>query len=184
MANFDFNRVKDPEFFKENVLPAHSDHVAFASSDELEAGVSSLKLSLNGLWKFHYAKNYRAAIPGFEKEDYDCNFWDDIHVPAHMQMEGYDIPAYINVQYPWDGHEDIELGQIPEEFNPVGSYVKYFEVPYDWNGKEIHVVFEGVESGYALWLNGAYVGYSGDTFTPSEFDLTPFIKAGTNKMAV
>lgn len=184
MANFDFNRVKDPEFFKENVLPAHSDHVAFASSDELEAGVSSLKLSLNGLWKFHYAKNYRATIPGFEKEDYDCNFWDDIHVPAHMQMEGYDIPAYINVQYPWDGHEDIELGQIPEEFNPVGSYVKYFEVPYDWNGKEIHVVFEGVESGYALWLNGAYVGYSGDTFTPSEFDLTPFIKEGTNKMAV
>ncbi len=184
MSIFDFNKVKDPEYFKENVLPAHSDHIAYASDDELAEGVSSLRLSLNGLWKFHYAKNYRATVPGFEKEDYSCDFWDDIHVPAHMQMEGYDIPAYINVQYPWDGHEDIQLGEIPEEFNPVGSYVKNFELPASWNGNEVHIVFDGVESGYALWLNGKYVGYSADTFTPSEFDLTPFLKEGVNKLAV
>ncbi|WP_026653270.1 glycoside hydrolase family 2 TIM barrel-domain containing protein [Butyrivibrio proteoclasticus] len=184
MKSFTYDMVKNPEIFKDGVLPAHSDHRVFATVEELEDGASSLELSLNGLWKFHYAKTYRAVVPGFEKEDYDCNFWDDIHVPAHMQMEGYDIPAYINVQYPWDGHEDIDLGQIPEEFNPVGSYVRYFTLPADWNGKEVHVVFDGVESGYALWLNGQYVGYSEDTFTPSEFDLTKFLKEGTNKLAV
>ena len=184
MKNFSLDMVKNPEVFKDNVLPAHADFVAYATEDELREKSSSLNISLNGLWKFHYAKNYRAVIPGFESEDYDCNFWDDIHVPAHMQMEGYDIPAYINVQYPWDGHEKIELGEIPEEFNPVGSYVKYFNLPDSWNGQEIHIVFEGVESGYALWLNGEYVGYSEDTFTPSEFDLTPFVKKGMNKLAL
>ena len=183
MKSFCLDMVKNPEIFKDNVLPAHGDFKAFATDDELEEGVSSLRISLNGMWKFHYAKNYRAVVEGFEKEDYDCNSWDDIHVPAHMQMEGYDVPAYINVQYPWDGHEKIELGQIPEEFNPVGSYVKYFNLPEYWNGQEVHVVFEGVESGYALYLNGEYVGYSEDTFTPSEFDLTPFIKPGVNKLA-
>ncbi len=184
MKSFCLDMVKNPEIFKDNVLPARGDFKAFATDDELEEGVSSLRISLNGMWKFHYAKNYRAVVEGFEKEDYDCNSWDDIHVPAHIQMEGYDVPAYINVQYPWDGHEKIELGQIPEEFNPVGSYVKYFNLPEYWNGQEVHVVFEGVESGYALWLNGEYVGYSEDTFTPSEFDLTPFIKKGINKLAV
>lgn len=184
MGSFNYQNVKNPEFFKEGVLPAHSDHRAYGSDDELTEGVSSLELSLNGLWKFHYARNYGSVIPGFEKEDYNCNIWDDIHVPAHIQMEGYDIPAYINTQYPWDGHEDIWLGEVPEKFNPVASYVKYFELPANWEGKEVHVVFDGVESGYALWLNGSYVGYSEDTFTPSEFDLTPYIKSGLNKLAV
>ena len=184
MDKFEYSFIADPEVFKDNVLPAHGDFVSFATEDELAEGDTSLRISLNGLWKFHYAKNYREVVPGFEKEDYDCNFWDDIHVPAHMQMEGYDIPAYINVQYPWDGHEKIELGQVPEEFNPVGSYVKYFNLPVQWNGQTVHVVFDGVESGYALWLNGHYVGYSEDTFTPSEFDLTPFLKEGVNKLAV
>lgn len=184
MKNFSLDMIKDPEIFKDNVLPACADFVAYATDEELEEGTSSNRISLNGMWKFHYAKSYKAVVEGFEKDDYDCNFWDDIHVPAHMQMEGYDIPAYINVQYPWDGHEDIELGQVPEQFNPVGSYVKYFVLPDNWKNQEVHVVFEGVESGYALWLNGSYVGYSEDTFTPSEFDLTSFVKAGVNKLAV
>lgn len=184
MKEFEYKKIADPEFFKDNVLPAHGDFVSFATEDELSEGDTSLRISLNGLWKFHYAKNYRAVVPEFEKEEYDCDFWDDIRVPAHMQMEGYDIPAYINVQYPWDGHEKIELGQVPEEFNPVGSYVKYFNLPANWYGQNVHVVFDGVESGYALWLNGQYVGYSEDTFTPSEFDLTPYLKEGLNKLAV
>ena len=104
MKNFTFDMVKDPEIFKDNVLPQTADFVAYQNEEEIEGRVSSLRLSLNGLWKFHYARNYRAVIPGFEKEDYDCSYFDDIRVPAHIQMEGYDIPAYINVQYPWDGH--------------------------------------------------------------------------------
>lgn len=173
MSTFDYNKVKDPSFFQENRLPAHSDHKSDIP-----------KLSLNGLWKFAYAPNYRVSAHGFEAADYDCKCWADIRVPAHIQMEGYDIPQYVNLQYPWDGREEVKPGEIPERFNPVGQYVKYFTVPEDWEGKPLYVSFQGVESAFALWMNGTYVGYSEDTFTPSEFDLTPYVKDGENKLAV
>ena len=99
-------------------------------------------------------------------------------------MEGYDKPQYVNVQYPWDGHEAIEPGEIPTQFNPVASYVKYFTVPENMQDKRLFVSFQGVESGFALWCNGSYVGYSEDTFTPSEFELTSYLKEGENKLAV
>ncbi len=117
------------------------------------------------------------------KEDYCCYDWDDIHVPAHIQMEGYDAPQYANVQYPWEGHEEIYPGQIPERFNPVASYAKYFTVPEHMKGKRLFISFQGAESGLALWLNGAFVGYSEDSFTPSEFELTDYLKDGQNKLA-
>ncbi|MBE5871300.1 MAG: DUF4981 domain-containing protein [Lachnospiraceae bacterium] len=184
MATFDYAKVKDPEFFKENVLAAHSAHITYASKSELFLKNSSLVASLDGVWKFSYAVNYQSAICGFEKEEYDCRVWDDIRVPAHIQMEGYDIPQYANTQYPWDGREELVPGEIPERFNPVASYVKYFELPEHMKGKEVRISFQGVESGMALWLNGSYVGYSEDTFTPSDFNLTPFLKDGENKLAV
>ena len=98
-------------------------------------------------------------------------------------MEGYDVPQYANVQYPWEGREEVEPGQIPERFNPVASYVKYFEVPEEMEGKKVFISFQGAESGIAVWLNGNFVGYSEDTFTPSEFELTPYLKEGENKLA-
>ena len=104
-------------------------------------------------------------------------------MPAHIQMEGYDAPQYANVQYPWEGHEDIHPGEIPEHFNPVASYVKYFEVPEEMQGKRLFISFQGAESGIALWLNGQFVGYSEDSFTPSEFELTEYVKEGENKLA-
>lgn len=173
MSTFDYNKVKDPSFFQENRLPAHSDHKSDIP-----------KLSLNGLWKFAYAPNYRVSAHGFEAADYDCKCWADIRVPAHIQMEGYDSPQYVNLQYPWDGREEVKPGEIPERFNPVGQYVKYFTVPEGWEGKPLYISFQGVESAFALWMNGIYVGYSEDTFTPSEFDLTPYVKEGENKLAV
>jgi beta-galactosidase len=126
MTEFNYEKVKDPLYFLENRMNAHSDHQYYATPLEVTAHNSSFKYSLNGLWKFAYAKNYNSTIKGFEKKDYDCKDWDDIKVPAHMQMEGYDVPQYTNVQYPWEGHEDIKPGEIPARFNPVGSYVKYF----------------------------------------------------------
>ncbi|MCM1193684.1 MAG: DUF4981 domain-containing protein [Butyrivibrio sp.] len=183
MRQFDYNRVKDPEFFRDNRLDAHSDHVYFKDAEEAERGVSSFRLSLNGLWKFACAPNYESAFMGFEAADYNCKSWADIRVPAHIQMEGYDRPQYANVQYPWDGWQEAEPGQIPERFNPVASYVKYFEMPESWAGQPVFVSFQGVESALALWCNGSYVGYSEDTFTPSEFDLTPYIREGENKLA-
>lgn len=184
MTKFDYGNVKNPRFFKENVLPARAALRLFANEKEAACGKSSLIQSMDGVWKFSYAVNVDSAVKDFEKEDYDCKPWADIRVPAHIQMEGYDIPQYVNTQYPWDGREEILPGEIPERFNPVASYVKYFEVPEQMRGKEIRIVFEGVESGMALWLNGAYVGYSEDSFTPSEFDLTPYLHDGENKLAV
>ncbi len=184
MSQFNYSRVADPEFFRENRLDAHSDHVCYADGREEQAGESSYRLSLNGLWKFAYAPNYQSAVKDFQALDYDCRGWADIRVPAHIQMEGYDRPQYVNVQYPWDGWEEAEPGQIPERFNPVASYVKYFQVPGNWQGRQIRISFQGVESALALWCNGSYIGYSEDTFTPSEFDLTPYLRKGENKLAV
>lgn len=184
MTKSDYEKIKDPQFFKDNVLPAHAALNLYADEKEAARGESSLKQSLDGVWKFSYAINIASAVKGFEQESYDCRPWADIRVPAHIQMEGYDIPQYVNTQYPWDGREEILPGEIPERFNPVASYVKYFEVPAHMRGQEIRIVFEGVESGMALWCNGVYVGYSEDSFTPSEFDLTPYLKDGENKLAV
>lgn len=165
-------------------MSAHSDHISYADEKEAEEKKSSFRLPLDGIWKFHYAKNYAQAVTGFEAEDFDCKCWDDIRVPAHIQMEGYDIPQYVNIQYPWDGREDVWRDTVPSEFNPVASYVKYFTLPEGFMKNGLYISFQGVESGFALWLNGQYVGYSEDSFTPSEFDLTPYVKEGENKLAV
>lgn len=184
MNTFDYKKVKDPQYFRDARMDAHSDHIYYRTKEEAEEKQSSYRVSLNGLWKFHYAKNYADVVAGFEKEDYCCVGWDDIKVPAHIQMEGYDVPQYANVQYPWEGHEDIHPGEIPEQFNPVASYVKYFTVPKQMQGKRLFVSFQGAESGLAVWLNGTFIGYSEDSFTPSEFELTDAVKDGENKLAV
>ena len=183
MKTFDYSLVKDPQYFKDRRMDAHSDHTYYRDGEEAQEKATSFRYDLNGIWKFHYARNYGSAIPGFEKADYCCRDWDDIRVPAHIQMEGYDAPQYANVQYPWEGHEDIHPGEIPEHFNPVASYVKYFEVPEEMQGKRLFISFQGAESGIALWLNGQFVGYSEDSFTPSEFELTEYVKEGENKLA-
>ena len=184
MREFDYALVKDPLYFRDGRMDAHSDHIYYRDENELQEKETSYRYSLNGLWKFHYAKNYKSSIKGFESEEYSCRDWDDIYVPAHIQMEGYDIPQYANVQYPWEGHEEIHPGEIPEKFNPVASYVNYFTVPETMRGKRLFISFQGAESGMALWLNGAFVGYSEDSFTPSEFELTEYVKEGENKLAV
>ena len=183
MKTFDYSLVKDPQYFRDGRMDAHSDHTYYRDGEEAQEKETSFRYDLNGIWKFHYARNYGSAIPGFEKADYCCKDWDDIRVPAHIQMEGYDVPQYANVQYPWEGHEDIHPGEIPEHFNPVASYVKYFEVPEEMQGKRLFISFQGAESGIALWLNGQFVGYSEDSFTPSEFELTEYVKEGENKLA-
>ena len=180
---FDYSKIKDPEFFKENAIPAHSDHVCYPDREHLERGENPFRFSLNGIWKFSYGRNLDDTVQGFEADDYNCRNWGEIRVPAHIQMEGYDVPAYLNVQYPWDGREQILPGEIPTRFNPTASYVKYFTLPESMKGMPVYISFQGVESGMALWLNGQYVGYSEDSFTPAEFDLTPYVRDGENKLA-
>ena len=157
MKEFDKSIIEDPKIFEQNRLPAHSDHVAYKSVDELETGESSYRLSLDGVWQFHYSKNLAGAPVDYFKSEYDTSGWDRIHVPAHIQMEGYDRPQYVNVQYPWDGWQMLTPPEIPTQFNPVGDYVKYFDLPDAFKGERVCISFQGVESGFALWLNGRYV---------------------------
>ncbi len=184
MKTFDYSQISNPEFYKENRLEAHSDHVHYPSWEAYRRRENPYRCSLNGLWKFSYARNLSCAIPNFADKDYDCSAWEDIRVPAHIQMEGYDAPQYVNMQYPWDGREEIGIGEIPTEFNPVASYVTYFDLPAGFQDNPVYISFQGVESAMILWCNGFYAGYSEDSFTPSEFDLTKYVQKQNNKLAV
>ena len=185
MSAFDYAKLEDPGFFAQGRLPAHSDHIICTNLQEAWDEESPLRLSLNGSWKFKYSANLKELPQGFESMDEDCHFWDDIRVPAHLQLEGYGTPQYVNVQYPWDGHEDLNPPKIPTLEHPVGNYVKYFTLPKNFIVNGLYIRFDGVESAFALWLNGAYVGYSSSSFDAKEFDLTPYVNAeGENKLAV
>ena len=170
---FDENRLKDPGFFRENRLDPHSDH----------AVLPAYRLPLNGQWKFAHASCPAQVVPGFEQPEYDCRGWDDIRVPAHIQLEGWGAPQYCNTEYPWDGLQELRPGDLPERYNPVACYVKYFRLPEEMKGKRLFISFQGVESCVALWLNGTYIGFSSDSFTPHEFELTEALREGENKLA-
>ena len=172
--------LSNPEIFQVNRLTAHSSHHYYANEEEKQ---SSFIHVLDGTWKFHYANALNEVIDGFEKESYDCSTWDDIQVPSHIQMQGYGTPMYVNQIYPWSGSEELLPGEIPQH-NPVGSYVTYFDSSILKENTKTRIVFHGAESGMALWINGAFVGYSEDSFTPSAFDISEYIHEGRNKVAV
>lgn len=177
--------LSDLSKFAVNRLDAHSDHRYYETMEEArESGSMKWRHSLNGTWKFSYAVNPRSRIKQFYQLDYDCTGWNTIKVPGHIQLQGYGQPHYVNTMYPWDGYEELVPPQIPEDYNPVGSYVKYFHIPDRMKNKPLFISFQGVETAFFLWLNGEFVGYSEDSFTPSDFELTPYLLDGENKLAV
>ena len=177
--------LSDPEVFAVNRKAPHSDHAYYQTIAEAESeGPMPLRQSLNGTWLFSYAENPSMRIKDFYKADFDCSGFDHIQVPGHIQTQGYDTMMYINTQYPWDGTEYLRPPQVSEVYNPVGSYVRYFEVEEPLKGKPISISFKGVEVAFYVWVNGKFVGYSEDTFTPSEFDLSGYLVEGKNKLAV
>lgn len=181
----DLKWLENPEIFRVNRIDAHSDHLYFENLDEAKKlNEIKLKQSLNGMWKFSYAKNQDLREKDFYKEDYDCSNFSEIEVPGHIQIQGYDQMQYINVMYPWDGRENLRPPFISKEYNPVGSYIKYFEVDEKLKNKRTFLSFQGVETAFYVWINGKFVGYSEDSFTPSEFEVTEFLKEGQNKVAV
>ncbi|MBS4955851.1 MAG: DUF4981 domain-containing protein [Clostridium sp.] len=184
MRKFDLSYLENSEIYEINRLEAKSDHKFYRNLEELLEGNSSFKTLLNGEWKFHYSKNLDGIINNFYEEDYNVESWDNIKVPGHIQLQGYDKPHYVNTMYSWDGHDDIVPPLVPKRYNPVGCYVKEFEISSEFFGKQLHVFFEGVESAFFIWLNGNFVGYSEDSFTPSDFDLSNLYKVGKNKLAV
>jgi beta-galactosidase len=130
--------------------------------------------SLNGKWKFNWVKTPEARPIDFYKNDFDSSAWKTIPVPSNWQLHGYGIPIYSNVRYPFEKNPPF----IKHDNNPVGSYLRSFDIPADWQGKEIFINFDGVESAFYLWLNGEKVGYSQGSRLKAEFNITDFVKPG------
>ncbi len=170
--------IENPEIFRINRLDAHSDHTFY------ETNGKTLYDNLNGDWNFYYSKNLFERPVDFYKTDFDISNFDTISVPSHIQLNGYDKIHYVNTMYPWDGVCNLRPPYVDKDYNPVGSYVTFFDLKENFINKDVCISFKGVEQGFSLWLNGKYVGYSEDSFTPSDFDLTPFIKEKNNKLAV
>ena len=194
--NANMKWLDNPEVFKVNQLEPHSDHCYYLDYSDMKKEKNPLLQSLNGQWEFAYSKNVMERPVDFYKETFDASGFDKIMVPGHIELAGYDKIRYINTMYPWEGKEyhrgaysmeatGAEEGMFSEaQYNPVGSYIKYFDLDKNMCGKRIHICFEGVEEAMYLWLNGQFIGYAEDSFTPSEFDLTPYIKEKGNVLAV
>jgi len=175
--NYTLEWLQNPEVFAINVVEAHSSHKTIDQKGN-EIG----KVSLNGEWDFAYWP--RLNDVDLSLINPSQNLSSKIRVPAHMQLEGYGNPQYVNTQYPWDGKEKLVAPEIPQLNNPTGLYKKTFDYPTEFSGNGIHVIFHGAESAIYVWLNGEFIGYSEDSFTPSEFDLTKFMKKKNNVLHV
>jgi len=177
----DIRWLDDPEVFQVNRKEAHSDHVLFASKEDCKNNNYCYYQSLNGEWKFSFSVNAKNRKAHFYHVGFDDRQFDTIQVPGHIELAGYDKIHYVNTMYPWEGHEyrrpaytlgkkSMEPGMFWEaDYNPVGSYIKTFELDEGLKGKKISIRFDGVEQAMYVWLNGHFIGYSEDSFTPAEF---------------
>ena len=156
----DIHWLEDPTIFRVNRLDAHSAHITYASASETE---SSLRQTLDGQWRFAWSKNPASRPADFWKEGYDLSDFGTIQVPGHMETQGFDQIQYTNKLYPWDGHAELRPPMIDWEFNPVGSYVREFDLAPGLMGRDVCISFQGVEQALFVWLNGHFVGYSEDT---------------------
>lgn len=174
---------QDPEVNQINKLPARAHFIPFATLEQARAEdkwQSSMLQSLNGMWKFNLAQNPTERPYWFFKDDFDTRKWDEIKVPANWQLEGYDYPIYVNVKYPHAATPPL----IQDDYNPVGSYKRTFTIPENWSGKEVVIHFGAASSMLNVWVNEQFVGYSEDSKTPAEFNITKFLKPGENSLAV
>ncbi len=167
----------NPEVFAVNRLKAHSDH-------KYTVNGRKLKQSLNGQWKFTYSDCPYTREKDFYKTEYDISALEDITVPGHIQRQGYGIPQYVNIMYPWDGVCEVKAPKVPMDVNAVGGYVKDVVIDEKLKGKRIYISFQGVETAFYLYVNDEFVGYSEDSFTPSEFEITDYVVEGKNRIGV
>lgn len=176
-----------------NKEKAHNTYMPYAEIEQAMTdnwNASPYYLNLNGSWKFSWVKHPDMRPKDFYRDGFDVSYWDNIEVPSCWQMKGYGIPIYTNVTYPHAANPPYIMDSVPANFtkneypNPVGSYVREFEVPAEFSGRRTFIHFAGVESAMYLWVNGKKVGYSEDSRLPAEFDLTSYIKPGTNILAV
>ncbi len=174
---------EDPAVFAENREPPHASFTPFPTTDGAAAGRSGdspFRISLNGDWKFHWVPRPDERPMDFFDPDFDASGWAEIPVPSNWEFEGYGYPVYRDEFYSFPANPPF----IPHDDNPVGSYRRSFEVPPEWDGREIFLNFDGVYSAFYVWVNGEYIGYSEGSRTPAEFRITEAVRPGTNVLAV
>ncbi|SDO63727.1 glycoside hydrolase family 2 TIM barrel-domain containing protein [Alkalicoccus daliensis] len=176
----------NPEIFQLNRAKAHATLMPFTDRNQAITGKrqeSPFYRSLDGDWLFHFSERPEERVTDFYKIDFNADEWDKIPVPSHWQLQGYDYPHYTNTRYPWDERENIKPPFAPVKYNPVGQYIRSFQLTEEQE-QPLFLHFEGVEAAFYVWVNGKLVGYSEDSFTPAEFDITPYVQQGENKIAV
>ena len=174
---------ENPAVFSLNREVPHATMISYPDEASALAGNmngSPNYISLDGVWKFHFVKSPDQRPYWFFKDDYDTRDWNNIEVPSNWQMKGYDVPIYVNINYPFKKNPPY----IQHDFNPVGSYKRTFRIPSDWNDKEVFLNFGAVSSAFYVWVNSQLVGYSEDSKVPAEFDITKYLRKGTNSIAV
>ena len=176
----------DTKVIKTGVEKPHASMMIYPSSNLALAGdtvVSPWRQSLNGNWKFHGSLRPADRPLEFYRTDFNDSSWHTIPVPSNWQLHGFDIPIYSNINYPWP-QDPKAPPNVPRDLNPVGSYRRTFVIPETWKGRTVFLHFEGVDSAFYAWVNGVKLGYSEDSRTPAEFDITRHLKPGTNVLAV
>ncbi len=181
---------ENPKVVSINKMPARASFHSYTSKEAALKG-SPDHISLNGMWKFHWSENPFERPENFYEESFDYSGWDEIPVPANMELYGYGYPIYVNHPYAFaDGRNPItemkgpEPPRIPYDYNPVGSYRHQFDIPEKWEDKKVILRFGAVSSAMYLWVNGQKVGYSQGSKLPAEFDITSYLRKGTNNLAV
>lgn len=184
---------ENPAVVGRNKQPGHCTLTPYATIEQAKQGTreaSPYFQSLNGDWKFHWVPSPDRRPNDFYKADYDDAAWGTIEVPSCWELKGYGTPIYTNVRYPFKKDPPNVMGDVPGDWtkarepNPVGSYRRSFTLPDAWDGREIFLHFEGVKSAAYVWVNGQQVGYSQGSKTPAEFDITKYVHAGENTLAV
>ena len=175
LSLFDQKTVEweDPEVFQINREAPHASFYRYTNQQDALTNESyhnsPLYHSLNGIWKFNWVKKPAERPMFFYKNDYDVSTWDDIKVPSNWELEGFGIPIYTNVQYPFPVNPPF----IDHSYNPVGSYKRSFNIPVNWgNDKEVYLHFGGVRSAMYIWVNGEFVGYNEGSKTPAEYKIS------------
>ncbi len=176
-----------PGVFQVNRLAAHTTLIPYSNISEAlnnDAASSPFYYSLEGTWKFQLVTSPSKLDTSFFKDSTDVSSWENIKVPGNWETQGYDHPIYTNVTYPWTGVENPSPPYAPTIYNPVGSYRRDFTLPQSWTGQHIYLSFQGVSSAFYVWINGNYVGYSEDSFTSKDFDISNYVRQGSNNISV
>ena len=189
LSNCNRNSKNPKIWMDQNVISinkedAYATSISFDNLDNaLTVDIANSKYykSLNGSWKFNWVKNPQERPKNFQSAEFDDSGWEDIPVPSNWELQGYGIPIYVNTEYEF---QMTNPPFVPEDYNPVGSYRQTFEVPANWDNRQIFIHFGAVKSAMYLWINGEKVGYSQGSKTPAEFDITKYMKPGENLLAV